>query len=213
VKNNSKSYEKLYTTLAKRTNGKFRYSKGKIFPSNLGMGCEQNLRYGFLGTEQKKDFIWAGCANVVGNAVHDFIQNNFKDAFGDEVIIEKYITKEIEGVRINGRVDMILNGRLYEFKTVNKDKFSGEPDKKHLKQIQWYMGLLKKDKTVLSYFNRSDGLHLDSFEIDFDQKVYDNIVDKIKRVIKGKHLKTDTRECRFCPYSWTCESYKRPSWK
>jgi len=212
---NRDDYDKLYKGLAiarKRDRDESFKSVGKIFPSSAGTNCEQKLRYSFDGTDKKMDFVWHGCENRIGDAIHEWIQRNFIYQYGDKVEIEKWVEIEVEGVKIRGKVDIVLaKKKVIEIKTV-KDKPIRKPDLTHVKQVQLYLGILGLKKAVISYFKRENGLHLNSFEIDFDQVMYDRILDKFAKVIQNRQLRTDTRECRFCPYSWTCSSYVRPQW-
>lgn len=217
MSNTKEKYDKLYKKLAQdsilKKNMSFN-SKGKIFPSSSGVNCELNLRYSFTGTEKSYDFIWHGCENKIGDAIHAVIQNQFIEAFKDNVEIEKYITHIVEGIKINAKVDIILlKKQIIEIKTVKSEE-GKEPDPAHIKQVQWYMGITGLKTAIISYFNREKGTHINSFEIEFNQREFDKIVEKFARVIRGdKNLRSDTRECKFCPYKKTCSSYKAvPKW-
>jgi len=212
----SKEYAKLYKHLAQEENKKSLdwKSTGRIFPSSSGINCELNLRYGFLGTDKKSDFTWYGCEFKIGDAIHEYIQNTFKQKFGKRVKVESWASYWVEDVKINAKIDLILdNKKIIELKTV-KAAEGKEPKSKDIKQVQWYMGVLKLDKAVLSYFNRENGVHISSFEIEFDQIAFDAIRNKFARVINGaKDLRSDTRECKFCSYSWKCPEAKYyPKW-
>jgi len=213
----SEKYDKLFKKLAQRVNRKKAEkwrSPGKIFPSSAGVSCELKLRYDFTGADKSIDFIWHGCENIIGDAIHDYIQTNFKDAFGEKVEIEKYISLVVEGVKINGKVDIILEkNKIIEIKTVKATE-GKEPDITHIKQVQWYMGVLGLNKAALCYINRENGIHINTFEIEFDERVFEKIKLKFARVIKGvKDLRSDTRECKYCPYKKICPSYKPvPRW-
>lgn len=214
---NTKKYDAIFKAVAiktkKRKEEGFR-STGKLYPSSSGVNCQLKLRYDFIGAEKSLDFIWHGAENVIGTAIHNWIQENFTEHFGDKVQIEKYITHVVEGLKINGKVDIILNNnKIIEIKTV-KSSEGKEPDKSHIAQVQWYMGVLNLPKAAISYINRENGIHINTFEIDFDEVQFNRIVEKFAAVIRGdKNLRSDNRECKYCPYSKICSSYKKPSWK
>lgn len=207
------AYDKLFKHLAikrtKKRNLKWK-STGKLFPSSSGVGCELQLRYDFLGEEKEIDFVWHGCENIIGNAVHKWIQDNFIEQFGNNVEIEKYVTKIVEGLKINAKIDIILKKKtIIEIKTV-KDTEGKEPKKKDIAQVQWYMGVLGLDKAILSYFRRENGIHINSFEIPFDQGKFDRIVEKFAKVIRGdKNLRSDIRECGYCNYKVVCPNFSK----
>ena len=184
----SEKYDKLLKALAIKKNTKKATgwkSTGKLFPSSAGVECELNLRFGFTGADKSIDFIWHGCENVIGDAIHEYIQSNFKDAFGEKVEVEKYITLEVEGVKINGKVDIILEGnKIIELKTI-KSTEGKEPDPTHIKQVQWYMGVLKLPKAAICYINRENGIHIATYEIEYDERAFERIKEKFARVIKG----------------------------
>jgi CRISPR/Cas system-associated exonuclease Cas4 (RecB family) len=186
--------------------------KGKIFPSSGGVGCELKLNHLFIGTEEKKQYNHHGIEDRIGNAIHREIQNAMKLRFGDNVEVEKPISYTILDLQINGKVDLVLKNQLIiEIKTV-KSSEGKSPEAEHIKQVQWYMGVLGLKKAVISYFNRENGIHLNTFEVTYDEKVFEYIKGKFQRVIEGRGLKSDIRECKFCPFSWTCEQYKPPQW-
>lgn len=198
----------------KRINARTWDSTGRLFPSSAGVNCELNLRYSFTGTEQQKQYVHHGKENKIGDAIHRELQKDFEERFGDKVEVEKYISHDIDGLTINGKVDIVLNGKLIiEIKTVKPGE-GKEVDPTHVKQVQWYMGVLGIKKTVVSYFDRQNGIHINSFEVDYDEKMFLAIREKFQRVVNGgPRLRSDNRECKFCPYSYTCPNYKRPQWK
>lgn len=212
MKDISDKYDKLFKALAiktkKASDAKFN-SEGKLFPSSSGINCELNLRFAFTGAEKIVDFVWHGIENKIGDAIHAQIQKSFKEHFKDKVEIEKYITLEVEGLKINGKVDMILQGNLIiEIKTVKASE-GKEADPSHIAQVQWYMGVLGLKKAVISYFNRENGIHIQSFDIEYDERAFQKIQEKFARVIKGvANLRSDTRECKYCPYKNICSQYK-----
>lgn len=213
----NEKYAALYKAIAIKTkklaDAKFN-STGKLFPSSSGVNCELFLRYNFTGAEKNIDFVWHGIENKIGDAIHAQIQKSFKEHLGDKVEIEKYITIVIEGLKINGKVDMILDGdKIIEIKTVKANE-GKEPAPEHIAQVQWYMGVLGLKKAVISYFNRENGIHIQSFTIEYDERAFEKIKEKFARVIRGdKNLRSDNRECKYCPYKKICPSYKFvPKW-
>jgi len=213
---NNEAWNKLYKHLAIEENKKSLNwkSAGRIFPSSAGVNCEVKLRYSFVGENKKSDFIWWGCENKIGNAVHDVIQNNFRQKFGEKVQIELYISYVVEGVKINAKVDLVLNGnKVIEIKTV-KSTEGKELKQEHAKQVQWYLGVLGLKNGYVSYFNRENGIHIKTFKVEAEPKVFEHIKEKFAKVIRGdKNLRTDTRECEYCQYSWKCPSADRtPRW-
>ena len=60
----------------------------------------------------------------------------------------------------------------------------------------------------LSYFKRDSGLHMITFIIEFDEKLYQDCKDKIKRIVDGKDLIRDNSDCKFCQFNTTCKQDK-----
>lgn len=179
--------------------------EGKVFASSAGEACEEKLRFQFLGTKKKFKDIWHGKEAKIGDVIHDEIQKDLKKKFGDRIEIEGVYPLEVEGVTINCRIDAIMNKELVmEFKTC-KDSEGMKPKKEHILQANFYMGVTGIKKAVISYFKRSNGLHIGSFHIDYDAKMYKDVVGKFKRVINGKFLKHSNKFCKFCPYSYKCK--------
>ena len=77
------------------------------------------------------------------------------------------------------------------------------------------MGVLGLKKAAISYFNRENGIHIHTFEIDYDEKAFEKIKEKFAKVIRGdKNLRSDTRECKYCPYKNICKFVKHvPKWQ
>jgi len=209
---NNKTWDKLYQHVAREFNKKSLSwrSTGRIFPSSAGTNCELKLKYDFLGTDRKSNFIWYGCEYKIGNSIHEWIQNNFKEKFGKRVKIEKRMSYYVEGIWIHGKYDILLDDiYLIEIKTVKESEVA-KNHKKNIRQVQWYMGVLKLNTAYISYFNRENGVHLRTFKIDFDQEVFNHTVNKFARIINNaKDLRSDTRECKYCYYSWKCPDYKK----
>jgi len=209
-------WDLLYRHLAQEENKKQLdwKSTGRVFPSSAGTNCELKLKYDYLGTDKKKDFIWWGCENKIGNAVHDWLQSNFIQKFGESVEVEKWVNYKIGEVKINGKLDILLyKKKVIEIKTVKIEE-GKKLKREHVMQLHWYMGVLGLTEGYISYFGRENGIHIKTFKVDFDQKMFDHIVRKFSRIINNaKDLRPDTRECKFCPYSYKCPSAKiTPRW-
>jgi len=206
---NSKIYANLFEHISKkRKKGDIFYSEGRLFASWCGQTCEKQLRYNFDGVEKIIDDPWPGHEAQIGNAVHEEIQKDMELAFGEDVEIEQYYPITIAGVRINCKIDAILNGdTVIEMKSC-KDSDGREPKPEHYQQLQFYMGVTGIKKGVLSYFKRSNGRHRNSFTVDFDPDVYATILDKYERIVNNENLKVDQTSCRFCPYVHLCEDAK-----
>jgi hypothetical protein len=203
--NKTKFYGEFYKKLAiKRRRETQFYSKNRIFASCVSKLCELQVRYDFEGHEKKPSFIWHGCEKDTGDAIHKSIQLDVTHAFGDNVSVEKYYRLLIDEIKINPKLDMEFSGVVFELKTV--DETPAMPRQKDVKQANFYMGASNQKKAVISYFNRK-GLHLASFEINFNQDMHDKSLAMIARIIRNENLKHDTRDCSFCPYGYMCKYY------
>lgn len=212
-------YDKLYKEISvARIKSRKIDTTGKIWPSSLGDNCELALRYLFEGATQEKKYTHHGKENKIGDKIHDEIQKDLTFRFGDKVEIEAKIKHIVEEVTISGKIDAILNKQLIiEIKSISQDDFDNKKKfdakhRKYIRQVQWYMGVTGIKKSVLSYFNRVNGIHIVTFDVLADEAVFSLLVDRISRVIKKKGLLPDTRECQYCPFSYVCPSYKRPQW-
>jgi len=204
---NTKIWSKFYQKLTqKRKKANIYYSKGKIFASASGVNCEYYLRYLFDGTEKKSDFYWWGHEAQIGNAIHDEIQSDFRHSYKDKVKIETYQAFKIGDITINAKIDLIKDDRVIEFKTV-KDEEGREPREKDYMQLQFYMGVTGLNSGTLSYFKRSNGVHINSFDVQFDEKVFRDIVEKFERVLENKELREDKSECQYCDFKYCCPKF------
>lgn len=204
ISNKTDKYSKIYKKLAlnRKKNGHFK-TKGKIFASWAGRKCEQSMRYDFEGIEKKPDIIWPYYEARIGDAIHAEIQKDFSYAFKDKVEVESFLRTKIMDVRINPKIDMIMNNKVWEIKTVKDSE--DMPRDKDLYQANFYMGISSMHKGILSYFNRSRGKHLATFELDFDEEMYNEVIEKFTRIINNDSLNKDEGECYFCNYKYLCK--------
>ena len=107
------------------------------------------------------------------------------------------------------RIDGIFcDGRLVEIKTIKDDDapvVDKSPKGEHVVQANFYLGTKSIDCVLLSYFKRSNGKHVVTWEIDFDKELYNKTIEKIKRIISGKDLIKDDSDCGFCAYKDACK--------
>jgi CRISPR/Cas system-associated exonuclease Cas4 (RecB family) len=184
-------------------------SKGKIYASKLGTSCDWQLRFQFIGEpEDLNKFIWDGYEADIGNFIHDVIQ---KEAASEGMLhsAETWDSLTVDGTKINFRIDGIfVDGRLVEYKTIKDNDATDlerKPKQEHVVQANFYLGVKKIDCVLLSYFKRSNGKHVVTWEIDFDQELYNRTIDKIKRIISGTDLVKDNSDCNFCVYKDACK--------
>jgi len=184
-------------------------TKGKVYASSLGCKCEWKLRFTYLDCPIDEDrFIWDGYEADIGTAIHDFIQ---KDALGEGILTEAETWQRLKvgSVVINCKIDgLFIDGRLKEYKTIGeKDKLLVQkaPKREHVIQANVYLGAKKLDHALITYVCRERGKHVVTWEIDFDQHLYNQTLDKVKRVSTNKDLVKDKSECRFCVYKNTCK--------
>jgi len=159
----------------------------------------------------------------IGIAFHQLIQNAIQT--NNELGIcnkEVEIAKQIYGIEIRGRMDMVCLSknkyRIIEFKTTNlRDGFKGI-EENHLRQVSLYWHLADAQSPTkelyLVYVDRKTG------ETKVIKMGYKNMLKRtqlsarIKYIIKSfetnKLAKAEPGKwCGFCPYKGVCKAWKR----
>lgn len=195
----------------KRISKSYFKTEGKIFASSAGELCEWKLRHGFLGVLPVIDEPWPGKENKIGDAIHEQIQEDLRNQFGKKVEIEKFVSTYFGKLKVNCKIDAILHAfkepQILEIKTC-KDSEGKTPKREHFYQLQLYLGATGFKKGLLSYFKRSNGLHINTFEIEFDPQIYEEIKDKYIRVQEERDLVANTKSCKFCGYKHVCDFFE-----
>jgi len=146
----------------------------------------------------------------IGKEIHNIVQTMY-DGFEETervALDEKY--------KIKGRVDAITKNIIYEFKTIDDEKYKDTYEHKHLIQGCMYAYILnnnydyKIDTITIVYFPRSLK-KIFSFDIKYDESIalkYINKATLLKQAIESKIVPEEceigTDSCTFCAYKKYC---------
>lgn len=208
-----KDYQKKRNAPRPRKDGTLYTSKGKIYISTLvSSECDKQLRLMFEDApKDPEEDPWPGLENEIGTLIHDKIQQAFIERKG-LAEIEKKISIEIEGIRLNMKVDGVFhNGNVLEIKTMgSKDYGMKKPREKDVLQANFYLGILEVKTAIITYLKRENGRHIKSFQFEFDRDKYKLLLGRICNIIKDRGLRHNKRACRFCSYTKECIKRGRP---
>jgi CRISPR/Cas system-associated exonuclease Cas4 (RecB family) len=187
----------------------------RISPTRLS-GCARQIalkrRYPYT-IDPKKAYVW-----VRGTIWHQGIMGSQ----GQGVLEEQELSRELDGVLVQGRADLLETGLITDWKTVAYIRKDHEVAERHVAQLsvyRWlaeplgidapygelmYMDMTKPkrvvvklwdtNKTVTWLRNRIPGLLL----------AYDQTQDRLPPVLTGKD---ETWMCRDCPVRSQCETH------
>ena len=111
----------------------------------------------------------------IGVLFHDFIQSNlFQDAFTE--VPTSY--KVNENISIVGRADILLGDTIIELKTTSWEV--KQINQKHIAQIMFYLGSLKKKKGIIAYVNKKD-FSIQEFSVEFSESKFKQLIEAVKQ--------------------------------
>lgn len=174
----------------------------------------------FAHTEGKSEFNAASQFYMnTGTVVHELIQEAL-DKVGMLVEAEQRIDVEIEGVKVAGKIDGVLdmdgNIKILEIKTCGS--LPSKPKPEHMHQALVYSLLSDIGTVIIAYMSRKiaswDGkLEIIEFEYDVNSMQRDMVAELLAYSIVGfnsaklppipTHIKSE-RDCGFCPFAKIC---------
>jgi len=118
--------------------------------------------------------------------------------------------REIEGITIKGRVDVLVNHTVEELKTVSK--IPPKPYEEHIAQVQIYMWLTGCHDANIVYYDVNTG-KMKSYHIEKDDLVINDIINKFLYVYEClmKDLEPSYKVssfCSLCKYKPFCPAFK-----
>jgi len=110
------------------------------------------------GYERHEDRVENLSPSASGNYIHAFLENEFGDVPG--LSFEEEIS--------TGRVDLLTDDLLYEFKTKNEYNIGDAPLMEDVEQVRRYLNSpdVTHDEAVLTYINREDFSDVRQFVFD-----------------------------------------------
>jgi len=170
--------------------------------------CGQCLRFIYLSRikpiednpELKKIYL-------IGNIFHDFFEKElFKDYTCEKKII--YINPDFQ---IVGKADAFNDQEVLDFKTCKNVRYIFEPKKEHIIQLNIYMKILGLKQGRIIFIDKND-LKIKEFEVEYDEELFKETINKLKFINKKLKEKADFKEinieagkqCFYCKYAKTC---------
>ena len=123
------------------------------------------------------------------------IHRGLSSIFGDSSEVEREV--EVDGVKIRGRADLLLDDTIYEFKFSN---IRNGPHGHHILQLRIYLWLFNVKKGYLVYFT-SDGIYEYMVE---DPISEDEVKELLRELQENKIHPRHEWECRYCIYTTLC---------
>jgi len=124
-----------------------------------------------------------------------------------EVLFEREIE---ENVILRGKLDVLVNHTVEEFKTVTK--LPDEPLKEHIAQVQTYMYLTSINNAFIVYYDVTTG-KMKSFLVKRDENMINDIINKFLYVYECLMKETEPNYkvspfCDYCKFKKLCPAFK-----
>jgi len=191
---------------------------GRYYPSECG-NCMRKVWYSY---KYPKD-VDADVLKIfeMGNILHDFVVEVLQSEKTPSVELLKSeipFKMKLDDFLISGRVDNLIlvkaDGKTYLVEVKSTKFLFDKPQKHNIMQLQLYMHALGVHNGILLYVEKS-GLKTKIFDIDFDQKIIDSVLERFRRLHKNLNentlpiaeAKTDDDikwMCNYCEYSERC---------
>ena len=144
---------------------------------------------------------WATWGRLVHLGLQSLIKSYWRGA-QVEVEVAKGLVVDDREVVVHGRIDAIVHGTVYEFKSSRSDTDLPKPH--HVLQLRIYMNLAKATKGVLVYLT-PDRIT----EYTIENPMTDNELRRLvmETINDYKHPRWDW-ECQYCPFAPLCP-YKK----
>ena len=126
----------------------------------------------------------------------------YQSYHSDGLIWEKSVSLTVGGLMLNGKVDLIGNDFVLDFKTdqvINPEH--------HQFQLWAYSKATGKSSAHLAYLRRN---HLHSFEANDLAQIEEQAKSLIQRLMSGDFGATASeKSCKICPFSECCEDFRK----
>jgi len=163
-----------------------------------------------VNIQEQYRFSYLYLINQVGNLVHDVVQSLY--GFSE---VEKTIVSE--KFKVKGRVDAIKDRILYEFKTIDPEKFKNKYIKEHEYQGMIYAYILNTEygydiDTITIVYILRNLKRIAPFDIPYNSEVAESFLKNaitLRKSISAKKvpepLNATLTQCTFCQYKKFCE--------
>ncbi len=139
---------------------------------------------------------------LLGKLVHEGIESVLHKIaqLMDNVEVEASVSKEINGVTIVGRADIVMSDAVIELKTTRSTK--DLPHENHILQAAIYARLLDKSRAVLLYIVLNNDVRILEYDVDpiSDEMLY-QLVSELK---EKKPSPRFPWECNYCVFKQFC---------
>lgn len=189
------------------------YERPYISVSELYRCLRQNyyarMKYPVDVKEQYR-FAYLYLINQVGNAVHDVLQSIYGFSEVEKTIVSEHF-------KVKGRVDALKEGYLYEFKTIDLEKFKNKYIPEHCYQSMIYAYILNteydyKIETVTIVYIPRNLKRVIPFDIPYNSELAESFLKhaltlrdclSVQRV--PEPINATNEQCRYCIYKKFCE--------
>jgi len=140
---------------------------------------------------------------LIGKLLHHGIEAILRDLMlisGDNIRTEVPVSGEINGLRIVGRADIVLDNEVIEIKTTSS--VNNLPRDSHVLQTAIYAKLLNKARGRLVYFILNNDKRI--IEFDVDPINDDDLTNLIEEFKKRKPTPRYPWECNYCVFKQFC---------
>jgi len=150
---------------------------------------------------------------IEGTLMHFVIEKIVKKLIEEGAVSPEHVKSEIDvekefnGITIKGRVDLIINDTIVEFKfTHNPRLIYGLPKVWHIAQVNLYMWMTGLRKGLIIYIHLPS-LNVKMWKVSYDDELVSNRLSKVNDVMIAKHGKEVEKEmfgCDICPIYAQC---------
>ncbi len=191
---------------------------GRYYPSDAGK-CLRKIWYSYKYPKE----IDADVLKIfeMGNILHDFVVEVLQSEKTPSVELLKSeipFKMKLDDFLISGRVDNLIliraDGKTYLVEVKSTKFLFDKPQKHNIMQLQLYMHALGVHNGILLYVEKN-ALKTVIFDIPFDQKIVDNVLERFRRLHKDLNenvlpiaeakIDDDIKwMCKYCEYSERC---------
>ncbi|MCD6300882.1 MAG: CRISPR-associated protein Cas4 [Staphylothermus sp.] len=139
---------------------------------------------------------------LLGKLVHEGVESVLYKImqFGEDAEIEVPVTREVNGVVINGRADIVTSNAVIELKTTRSTK--DLPHENHKLQAAIYANLLRKPKAILVYIVLNNEVNILEYEVEpLSDEQLSKLVDELKHKSPAPRFPW---ECNYCVFKQFC---------
>ena len=147
---------------------------------------------------------------IEGRAIHNYIESLLNKYYPNIVTEQEYIVDFGEEIKIMMKPDVVLDDRVVDIKTTDRDTVF-LPDIKYELQTNFYAVVLMKEYYEIVYITRRGSLHAFVSPISYD--MFYEVINRARKLYL--HLKNDTipdrepQNCYYCPFYHKCFRQKK----